>query len=104
VSEQRVIAGSALRWRVLNLLNRDDYPVYLEANVNAGTFTRPDSLLVSDRIGEQLHWGAGFGLMTNTPAGPLKLIIGLGNFFKRTPHPGGVRIYLSLGREFRYRR
>ncbi len=104
VSEQRLIAGSALRWRVLNLLSRDDYPVYLEAGVNVGTFTRPDSLVLSDNIVEQLHWGAGFGVMTNTPAGPLKLIIGLGNFFKRTPHPGGVRIYLSLGREFRYRR
>ncbi|MEO0022938.1 MAG: patatin-like phospholipase family protein [candidate division WOR-3 bacterium] len=104
VSEQRLIAGSALRWRVLNLLSRDDYPVYLEAGVNAGTFARPDSLLLSDRVFEQLHWGAGFGVMTNTPAGPLKLIVGLGNFFKPTPHPGGVRIYLSLGKEFRYRR
>lgn len=104
VSEQRVIAGSALRWRALNLLNRADYPVYLEALVNAGTLTRPDSLVRSSNIIEQLHWGAGFGVMTNTPAGPLKLNIGLGNFFKRTPHPGGVRIYLSIGREFRYRR
>jgi outer membrane protein assembly factor BamA len=104
VSDQRLIFGTGLRFRAFNLLNRNDYPLFVEALGNIGTFTRPDILFKSGKIADSLHWGVGAGVMTATPIGPLRMMVSLGNFFKPVPHPGGVRFYLSLGNEFRYRR
>ncbi|MGQ9708550.1 MAG: BamA/TamA family outer membrane protein, partial [bacterium] len=103
-TNERMILGTALRIRVLQLLNQDDYPVYLELLANAAAFSRLDLLLRSGNIRQDLHWGIGAGVLTNTPLGPLRLIVSLGDFLKSPPHPGGVRFYLALGREFRYRR
>ncbi|MEO0068843.1 MAG: patatin-like phospholipase family protein [candidate division WOR-3 bacterium] len=102
-TEERLILGSALRFKVLNLLNSDDYPVYLELIGNGATFERPDLLIKGEDIFSRLHWGAGFGVVTNTPLGPLRFTVSSGNFLKKAPHPGGLRFYLSLGKEFRYR-
>lgn len=102
-TKERLVLGSALRFKVLNLLNSDDYPVYLELITNGATFKRPDLLIKSDDIVNDLHWGAGFGFVTNTPLGPLRFIVSAGDFLKKATHPGGLRFYFSLGREFRYR-
>jgi hypothetical protein len=85
-------------------LNQDDYPVYLELLANAATFSRPDSLIKNGDIRQDLHLGIGASVITNTPLGPLRLTVALGDFLRSTPHPGGVRFYLAVGREFRYRR
>jgi len=103
-TQERLVVGSALRIRVLRLLNQDDYPVYLELLANAATFSRPDSLIKNGDIRQDLHLGIGASVITNTPLGPLRLTVALGDFLRSTPHPGGVRFYLAVGREFRYRR
>lgn len=103
-SAQRLIVGMALRWRALNLLNRTDYPLYFEVLGNLGTFTRLDLIFNNQEVLDKLHWGVGTGVLTGTPVGPLRLMVSLGNFLKPTPHPGGVRVYLALENEFRYRR
>ncbi len=104
VTTQRVVLGSALRLRLFRMLDQDDYPVYLEVGGNLGTFSRLERLVADGVSLDDVHWGAGVGVMTNTPLGPLRFWVALGNFLKRTPHPGGVRFYLSLGKDFRYRR
>jgi predicted acylesterase/phospholipase RssA len=103
-SEQRFLVGAGVRLRVFNLLNRPDYPLFLEALSNLGAFNRPDLIFGSNGVGDRLHWGIGAGLLTGSPIGPLRMMVSLGDFLKRTPHPGGVRFYLAVGKEFRYRR
>ncbi len=101
---QEVVAGAGLRFRLFRLFNQDSYPVELELIANGATFSRPDELVNSGDKLKHLHWGAGVGLLTNTPLGPLRLGVSSGNFLRSKPHPGGVRFLLSVGREFRYRR
>lgn len=103
-SDHRLIIGTAFRWRIMDLLNLRDYPLYLEALGNIGSFTGLDSLFKYPGVVDNLHWGVGAGFLTDTPIGPLRAVVSLGDFFKPTPHPGGVRVYLSLGKEFRYGR
>ncbi len=104
VTTQRMVLGSALRLRLFRMLNQEEYPVYLEFGGNLGTFSRVERLITEGISLDDVHWGAGAGVMTNTPLGPLRFWGALGNFLKKTPHPGGIRFYLSLGKEFRYRR
>lgn len=101
-SDQRLIFGAALRFRLLRLFGQEGYPLFLELLANGGTFSRFDLLMKSTSLLTQLHWGAGVGVATNTPIGPLRVSLGLGNFAKGSPHSGGIRFEFSAGREFRY--
>ncbi len=104
-SEQRLYLGGGLRFKLLDFSRQGNYPLYLELMANGATFSPPETLVLKRKEAlDMLHWGAGVGILTNTPLGPLKAVIGLGNFLKPPPHPGGVRIWVSLGREFRYQR
>lgn len=90
-------------YRLLNLFEREDYPVYIQTVIDAGIFERPDLARLEAPAYAALHWGAGFGLRTNTPAGPLQFLVGAGDF----PRPGRslrFEFVLSVGRDFRYER
>ncbi len=101
---QKVVLGAGVRLVVFRLFNRDGYPVYLDLFANAGNFSRWDSVVRSPAVLDNWHWGAGAGVSTITPLGPVSFNVALGDFLKKPPHPGGVRFWVALGREFRYHR
>jgi predicted acylesterase/phospholipase RssA len=104
-SEQRLYLGGGLRFKLLDFSQQGNYPLYLELMANGATFSPPETLVFGENeILDMLHWGVGVGILSNTPLGPAKAVVGLGNFLKKPPHPGGVRVFISLGREFRYQR
>ncbi|MGQ9678799.1 MAG: patatin-like phospholipase family protein [bacterium] len=104
-NERQLYLGSGLRFKLFDFGRQGSYPLYLELLGDGASFSSPETLIRLRReIIEMLHWGVGFGVLVNTPLGPGKIVIGLGNFLKKTPHPGGVRIFIALGKEFRYQR
>lgn len=101
----RAVVRGRVDYRLFNLLGRSDYPVYVQALADAGLFDRPDRLQGEVEPLDALHWGAGVGVRTNTPAGPLQLTLGLGDFLKPAGYaPPRLELWLSVGREFRYTR
>ncbi|MEO0070026.1 MAG: patatin-like phospholipase family protein [candidate division WOR-3 bacterium] len=101
-TNQRLILGLGLRFRLLHLFGQENYPLFLELLANGATFTRFDLLVKTEKPLNQIHWGAGCAVETNTPIGPLRFSWGIGDFRKESPHPGGIRFGFSVGREFRY--
>jgi predicted acylesterase/phospholipase RssA len=102
-TKQRLILRMGADCELVKLFNRPDYPLYLQLLSNIGAFEWPERLAVSDVV-STLHWGAGVGLRTNTPIGPLQVVLSYGDFLRDDPHAGGLNFYLSVGREFRYTR
>jgi len=78
---------------------------YLQLLANVGTFEPWGNLLSSSDLPSLLHWGAGTGVRTNTPIGPIQLTVGVGDFGGKLPmQPVKLAVYFSVGREFRYTR
>lgn len=96
-SRDRLILGLGFDFRLFNLAQ----PVWLQLLSSIGTFERPDKLFSRSSPTDGLHWGAGLGVVTGTPIGPIRLAIGYGDFGKRGVHPGGFRVLVAVGREFR---
>jgi outer membrane translocation and assembly module TamA len=87
------------------LFGQENYPFYLQLLTNAGTFRRVDSLSSEPDLLSAFHWGAGVGLRTNTPIGPVQLTVGLGDFDGKLPtQRAKLAVFFSVGREFRYTR
>ena len=104
-SAQRAVVRLGVDFRLFRLFGREDYPVYLQAIGNVGTFEPWGELLQSPGLSSRLHWGAGTGLRTNTPIGPVQLVLGVGDFGGKLPtQPSKVAFVFSVGREFRYTR
>lgn len=104
-NERRLYLVGGLRFKLFDLTGQGSYPLYLELSGNGATFSSPKTLVLKRReMPEMLHWGAGIGVLANTPLGPVRTVIGLSNFLKKTPHPGGVRVFIAVGKEFRYQR
>lgn len=92
-------------FRLFRLFGQDNYPFYLRALANVGTFEPWGSLLSSSDLPSLFHWGVGTGARTNTPIGPVQLTVGVGDFGRKLPmQPVKVAVYFSVGREFRYTR
>jgi NTE family protein len=104
-STQRAVLRLGAEFRLFRLFGEQSYPFYLQLLSNVGTFHRLDSLVSDpDPVGA-LHWGAGAGLRTNTPIGPVQLTVGVGDFLGKLPmQPAKVAVVFSVGREFRYTR
>lgn len=104
-SPQRAVVRLGVDIRLFRLFGQEDYPFYLQLLSNVGTFRRLDSLAsATDRMA-MLHWGAGAGVRTNTPIGPVQLTVGVGDFGGKLPmQPAKVAVCFSVGREFRYTR
>lgn len=103
-SSDRLILGLGFDIRLFNLAQPAAQPVWLQILTSIGTFERPDRLLALASPVDGLHWGAGLGLVTGTPIGPVRLAVGYGDFGRIGVHPGGFRVLLVAGREFRYLR
>jgi hypothetical protein len=87
------------------LFGQEDYPFYLQAVGNVGCFSPWGDLLTISDLPSLLHWGAGAGARTNTPIGPVQLIVGVGDFGGTRPeHRSALAFFFSIGREFRYTR
>jgi NTE family protein len=102
----RTVVRLGTDFRAADLFGQPAYPLYLQAMANAGTFERQDNLVVTPQDWlSVLRWGAGLGVRTNTPVGPLQVIVGVGDFGKPQPYAGArFSFYFSVGREFRYTR
>ena len=104
-SAQRAVVRLGVDFRLFRLFGREDYPVYLQAIGNVGTFDPWDELLQSPGLSSRLHWGVGSGLRTNTPIGPVNFTLGFGDFGGKLPTQfPEVAFFFSVGREFRYTR
>jgi NTE family protein len=104
-SAQRAVAKFGADFRLFRLFGQESYPVYLQLMGNVGTFEPWSEVLQNLNVSSQLHWGAGTGVRTNTPIGPVQLILGAGDFGGKLPFQHTqVAFFLSVGREFRYTR
>ncbi|MCX6841339.1 MAG: hypothetical protein NTX53_03515 [candidate division WOR-3 bacterium] len=104
-SAQRAVLKLGADFRLFRLFGQDNYPFYLRALANVGTFEPWGSLLSSSDLPSLFHWGVGTGARTNTPIGPVQLTVGVGDFGRKLPmQPVKVAVYFSVGREFRYTR
>jgi outer membrane protein assembly factor BamA len=104
-SAQRALVRFGVDFRLFRLFGQENYPFYLQLLTNAGTFRRVDSLSSEPDLLSAFHWGAGVGVRTNTPIGPVQLIVGVGDFGGKLPtQRAKVAVYFSVGREFRYTR
>lgn len=90
VTGKYAIVGVSARRRVRHFQSGPARGVYVGASYNAGRFEGRDNV---SRFGETIH-GLGVGLSLDLRyAGPLRFEAGRTN-------TGGVRTYLSLGRQF----
>jgi len=104
-SPQRALVKLGVDIRLFRLFSQENYPFYLQLFSNAGTFRRLDSLALGPDRASMLHWGVGAGVRTNTPIGPVQLIVGEGDFGSTLPErPPTLAVFFSVGREFRYTR
>ncbi len=104
-SGERAIARFGVDFRLFRLFGQESYPVYLQFMVNAGTFAPWGELLTISSVPSRLHWGAGVGARTNTPVGPIQVILGAGDFGSEPDErPPTLAFCFSVGREFRYTR
>jgi len=104
-STQRAVARLGVDLRLFRLFGQESYPVYLQVIGNVGTFAPWGDLLTISDLPSLLHWGAGAGARTNTPIGPVQLIVGVGDFGGKLPEqPTTLAFFFSVGREFRYTR
>ncbi|MDH4210694.1 MAG: patatin-like phospholipase family protein [candidate division WOR-3 bacterium] len=101
-TKNRTILHLGLEYRILNLLDQKDYPVYLQLVSNVATFERLDDLIRNENPASELHWGAGIGVRTNTPIGPFTVVMGIGETDEENFIGARVNYYISIGREFRY--
>lgn len=97
----RTILRLGLEFRVLNLLGQEEYPLYLQILSNVATFERLDELVRADDPASRLHWGIGIGARTNTPLGPFRIALGIGDINKENVD-ARFNYYVSIGKEFRY--
>ncbi len=105
ISAQRAVLRFGTDFKLFRLFGQENYPFYLQALANVGTFEPWGSLRSIPGLPSLLHWGAGAGARTNTPIGPVQLILGLGDFGGKLPtQPTKVAVFFSVGREFRYTR
>lgn len=104
-SEWRAIARLGADFRLFRLFGQESYPVYLQVTGNAGTFVSWGELFATPDVPSLLHWGVGVGARTNTPIGPVQLVVGAGDFGLRPAEwPVTAALFFSVGREFRYTR
>ena len=98
LTTQEISAGVALRFLLTNLFNSQDYPLYLEADVDVGNFTPGlTQFLHMTEVRKNAYYGGAAGLRMNTPAGPARLGLGI----NQTGLRAGLnyRFYISIGHD-----
>lgn len=101
-TDQKSIAHLGFDFRIGSILN--SYPLYFQLLFNAAIFRRIDDIVKNGiRADEDIKLGAGTGLRTNTPVGPLQIIIGFGTDHRPAAEDNlHFNVFFSLGRDFRY--
>jgi NTE family protein len=90
-------------YKLFELYNRSDYPLFLQVIANIGTFQKIDSLIKNRQdINQNFSWGLGLGLKTNSPIGPFQIVFGINNIFKPAQYQKRINIFVVIGRDFRY--
>lgn len=103
-SGHKAVAKLSLDLLLFRLFNQDNYPCYLELFANGACLRSLDSLWGERDLKSALDWSVGGGILTNTPIGPLRFVVGFADFGKPAPDAGArVNLLVSVGREFRYR-
>jgi outer membrane protein assembly factor BamA len=99
----RIIGRLDLGFRMFNLFNQKDYPVYLQLISNIATFESIDRILETGLKLDNTHLGVGVGIKTNTPIGPFQISVGCADFHKQ-PAEDNFRtaLFVQIGRDFRY--
>jgi outer membrane protein assembly factor BamA len=100
-TRNKAIVKLGLDWRLLNLFDRNDYPLYLECLGNIGTFAQAETVINETDV-RLFNWGTGMGLKTKTPIGPARVVLGLGDYGE-TDRSLQVRFWISVGKDFRYK-
>jgi outer membrane protein assembly factor BamA len=104
-SAQRVVVRFGVDVLAFRLFGQENYPIYVQALSNAGSFEPWDGLFGDSGLPFVLHWGVGIGARTNTPLGPVQIIAGMGDIdSKLSDLPSTRAVTFSVGREFRYTR
>jgi outer membrane translocation and assembly module TamA len=88
-------------FKIFHLLEREDYPFYVQTVFNAGSFLPLDTLIGGFDMRTMLEYGAGIGVLTNTPIGPFQLVFGVGDPGK-APNSTRFNVLVSVGRDFLY--
>ena len=101
-TEDRTLLHLGLEYRILNLLQREDYPLYLQLRSNVATFEPLDRMISDGDPWSNMHWGVGLGLRTNSPLGPLSIMIGAADIKRHDLANLRLSYSISVGREFRY--
>ncbi len=101
-TENRAILRAGIEYRIHNLLDRKDYPMYMQLMTNVASFEPFDELFRIDDLSTNLHWGAGVGFRTNTPIGPVHFTVGAGDINIHDISAANLNYTFSIGREFRY--
>lgn len=101
---QRLLLRTGLNVLLFHVFNQREYPFFLRLQNDVATFEGLDVLFAGTNLLPVLHWGSGIGIATNTPLGPLLIMLGYGDYLKVGPHRGGFNLQLSVGRDFRYYR
>ena len=93
-----------LDFKIFELFKTSNYPVYLQLLSNVASFKRLDKLKnFSDLSSEDIHIGVGAGLRTDTPLGPIQLVVGICDFHrKNSDEDTHFALTFSVGRDFRY--
>ncbi len=103
-TDKRLLFRLELGFRLFELFGIRKYPVFIRAIANAGLFEIPSEPAEPEAWADLIHLGAGIGLRTDTPLGPVTLDLGAADLNPRGEDRIGLNIFLSIGREFRYTR
>jgi len=90
-TKNKGILAMGMDIKILNLFRSDNYPLYLSLTTNLANFLEAK---------KDFYWGAGIGLKTNTPVGPLRFMLGMGKIKAKRR----FLFLTSIGQEFRYRK
>ncbi|MCX7785545.1 MAG: patatin-like phospholipase family protein [candidate division WOR-3 bacterium] len=102
LTEQKLNIGTSADFRLFRLFSHQDYPFYFQVLANIVSFKKYDELITNFNFNRDCHFGAGFGIRTNTPIGPLQLILSFADLVKMPNNKINPNFSLSVGREFRY--
>lgn len=102
MSNQKTIARLLTSFKLFQLFKRDDYPFYLQMHFNLGTFRQLTSIYRAFNFTNDLHWGVGIGIKTNTPIGPIQVMLGIPDLAKTAFTQTKANFTITVGRDFRY--
>ena len=103
-SPQIATLSLGVEYKLFDLLGQQDYPLYIQVFSDISTFTSLADLRDAEDMASELYWGIGWGARANTPIGPFRFILGVGDQGRLKFDDLDLKYHISIGREFRYTR